>query len=110
MAILVAGVPAYFFGVEGVKTDGKRASNGLDYMHWAKTRLGREVQSRDEWTRKSESKRSMRVSLDDLEITDGGYGYAPIAARNRESVIESILVRLCQRREQPSRITSRWRR
>ena len=63
------------------------------YMHWAKTSSTARFNLATSGM-PNLSIRDLRVSLDDLEITDGGYGYAPlieqIAARyrvERESIV-----------------------
>src|SRR4026207_440460 len=51
-----------------------------DYMHWAKTSSGARFNLAMSGM-PNLSIRDLRVSLDDLEITDGGYGYAPLVER-----------------------------
>jgi len=50
------------------------------YMHWAKTRSTAKFNLATSGM-PNLSIRDLRVSLDDLEITDGGYGYEPLIAR-----------------------------
>lgn len=47
------------------------------YMNWAKTKSGARFNLATSGM-PNLSLRDLRVSLDDLEITDGGYGYAPL--------------------------------
>src|ERR1043165_8990663 len=63
------------------------------YMNWAKTRSAAKFNLATSGLGNLKL-RELRVSLDDLEITDGGYGYRPliesIAARyrvDREAVV-----------------------
>jgi aspartate/methionine/tyrosine aminotransferase len=51
-----------------------------DYMHWAKTSSAAKFNLAMSGM-PNLSIRDLRVSLDDLEITDGGYGYAPLIER-----------------------------
>ena len=60
------------------------------YMNWAKTKSGAKFNLATSGM-PNLSIRDLRVSLDDLEITDGGYGYAPL--------IEQIGARYNVRRE-----------
>jgi arginine/lysine/ornithine decarboxylase len=55
------------------------AREGHDFVlhELGQDELGRKIQSGNEWPRQSETAR-LRVSLDDLEITNGGYGYQPL--------------------------------
>jgi len=48
-----------------------------EYMHWAKTRSNAKFNLATSGIANL-SLKDLRVSLDDLEITDGGYGYAPL--------------------------------
>lgn len=50
------------------------------YMNWAKTRSSAKFNLATSGM-PNLSLRDLRVSLDDLEITDGGYGYAPLVDR-----------------------------
>lgn len=50
------------------------------YMHWAKTRSTAKFNLATSGM-PNLSLRDLRVSLDDLEITDGGYGYEPLISR-----------------------------
>lgn len=50
------------------------------YMHWAKTKSTARFNLATSGM-PNLSIRDLRVSLDDLEITDGGYGYAPLIER-----------------------------
>lgn len=50
------------------------------YMHWAKTRSTAKFNLATSGM-PNLSIRELRVSLDDLEITDGGYGYQPLIER-----------------------------
>jgi aspartate/methionine/tyrosine aminotransferase len=50
------------------------------YMHWAKTKSTAKFNLATSGM-PNLSIRELRVSLDDLEITDGGYGYAPLMER-----------------------------
>lgn len=50
------------------------------YMHWAKTRSTAKFNLATSGM-PNLSIRDLRVSLDDLEITDGGYGYEPLITR-----------------------------
>lgn len=50
------------------------------YMHWAKTRSTAKFNLATSGM-PNLSIRDLRVSLDELEITDGGYGYEPLIAR-----------------------------
>lgn len=50
------------------------------YMHWAKTRSTAKFNLATSGM-PNLSIRELRVSLDDLEITDGGYGYGPLIER-----------------------------
>src|SRR5688572_33054985 len=50
------------------------------YMHWAKTKSTARFNLTTSGM-PNLSIRDLRVSLDDLEITDGGYGYAPLIER-----------------------------
>ena len=50
------------------------------YMHWAKTRSTAKFNLATSGM-PNLSIRDLRVSLDDLEITDGGYGYEPLISR-----------------------------
>jgi aspartate/methionine/tyrosine aminotransferase len=50
---------------------------GSDYMNWAKTRSNAKFNLATSGLANL-SLKDLRVSLDDLEITDGGYGYAPL--------------------------------
>lgn len=50
------------------------------YMHWAKTKSTAKFNLATSGM-PNLSIRDLRVSLDDLEITDGGYGYAPLIER-----------------------------
>lgn len=63
------------------------------YMHWAKTRSTAKFNLATSGM-PNLSIRELRVSLDDLEITDGGYGYGPLIERiaeryrvRRESIV-----------------------
>lgn len=66
---------------------------GSSYMNWAKTRSGARFNLATSGM-PNLSIRDLRVSLDDLEITDGGYGYGPLIERigarygvNSESIV-----------------------
>jgi len=63
-----------------------RKVRGSSYMNWAKTRSTAKFNLATSGLGNLKL-RELRVSLDDLEITDGGYGYQPliqsIAARYR---------------------------
>src|SRR3954462_1267127 len=63
------------------------------YMNWAKTRSSAKFNLATSGM-PNLSIRDVRVSLDDLEITDGGYGYAPLMARigQRYRVAEESIV------------------
>ena len=50
---------------------------GSDYLHWAKTSSNAKFNLATSGLANLRLK-DLRVSLDDLEITDGGYGYAPL--------------------------------
>ena len=50
------------------------------YMNWAKTKSGAKFNLATSGM-PNLSIRDLRVSLDDLEITDGGYGYEPLVSR-----------------------------
>ena len=50
------------------------------YMHWAKTSSTAKFNLATSGM-PNLSIRDLRVSLDDLEITDGGYGYGPLIER-----------------------------
>ena len=50
------------------------------YMNWAKTKSGAKFNLATSGM-PNVSLRELRVSLDDLEITDGGYGYKPLIER-----------------------------
>lgn len=50
------------------------------YMNWAKTKSGAKFNLATSGM-PNLSIRDLRVSLDDLEITDGGYGYEPLISR-----------------------------
>src|SRR6186713_2371263 len=70
-----------------------RQTMGSSYMNWAKTRSTAKFNLATSGLGNLKL-RELRVSLDDLEITDGGYGYQPliqaIATRYRvapESVV-----------------------
>ena len=63
------------------------------YMHWAKTSSTAKFNLATSGM-PNLSIRDLRVSLDDLEITDGGYGYGPLIERigarygvNRDSIV-----------------------
>ena len=63
------------------------------YMHWAKTRSGARFNLATSGM-PNVSIRDLHVSLEDLEITDGGYGYGPLIERieqryrvGRESIV-----------------------
>jgi aspartate/methionine/tyrosine aminotransferase len=55
----------------------RREVSGSDYMHWAKTSSQAKFNLATSGLANLTLK-DLRVSLDDLEITDGGYGYAPL--------------------------------
>ena len=53
---------------------------GSSYMHWAKTRSVAKYNLATSGLGNVKL-RELRVSLDDLEITEGGYGYQPLIER-----------------------------
>lgn len=72
-------------------TRGQKMSS--EYMHWAKTSSQAKYNLATSGLANLTLK-DLRVSLDDLEITDGGYGYAPLmqAIADRYSVdIDSVV-------------------
>lgn len=70
-----------------------RQVTSSSYMHWAKTRSTAKFNLATSGM-PNLSIRDLRVSLDDLEITDGGYGYEPLIARigERYRVAEESIV------------------
>src|SRR5215813_12724825 len=56
---------------------GARETMSSSYMNWAKTKSSARFNLATSGM-PNLSLRELRVSLDDLEITDGGYGYAPL--------------------------------
>jgi hypothetical protein len=56
---------------------GSRAAMGSSYMHWAKTSSHAKYNLATSGLGNL-SLRDLDVTLDDLEITDGGYGYEPL--------------------------------
>lgn len=57
----------------------RRVVMSSEYMHWAKTRSRARFNLATSGLANLQLK-DLKVSLDDLEITDGGYGYAPLVA------------------------------
>ena len=78
IAIMIAGIPAYLvLAMEEQQMTAAREVMSSSYMNWAKTSSTAKFNLATSGLGNLKL-RELRVSLDDLEITNGGYGYQPL--------------------------------